>query len=172
MVFRKVQRSILGCLEVSLLVSQGVILSACFSFVGCGAVGIYVQMYIAIVAAVSVVRVSLYLLPKLISMYTAFTFNSYFFTYINVWKPYVLCSVWMKKYVLVTGGVRCRWKEMGHLLTELSEWVCLMNIWCIFVWVFQFHLNHTGKYLHTDWLESFMNRSPFLNISQMNGYSH
>ena len=78
-------------------------------------------MYIAIVAAVNVVRVSLYLLPKLLSRYTAFTFNSYCFTYIDVWKPYVLCSVRMKKYVLVTGGVRCRWKEMGHLLTELRS---------------------------------------------------
>ena len=36
-------------------------------------------MYIAIVAAVNVVRVSLNLLPKLLSRYTAFTFNSYFF---------------------------------------------------------------------------------------------
>lgn len=84
-------------------------------------------------------------------------------TYVDVWKPYVLCSVRMKKYVLVTGGVRCRWKEMGHLLTKLrSVWikgVCYEHL--IFVWMFQSHLNHTGKYLHIDWLESFIESKPF-----------
>ena len=42
-------------------------------------------------------------------------------TYIDVWKPNVFCSVRVKEDVLVSGGVRFRWKEMGYLSTQLMS---------------------------------------------------